>query len=143
MNYSYIMDIEKLILFQKTYDFLLWLYNLIQHLPKRHKPVLGRYLEESGLSLLLLTINANKAVGRKRQALQQEISDELDRLRILLRLTKDLRFMSIKQYTYVAEKLNELGKILFGWKNVRTTTVKNKDVENKRVAKTNDNLPLF
>lgn len=132
------MDIEKLILFQKTYDFLLWLYLLIQHIPKRHKTVLGKFLEESGLKLLLLTINANKAMGRRRRSLQQEISDELDRLRILIRLTKDLRFMSINQYAYAAEKLNELGKILSGWKNVKERFVKN-----KVVAKDNNNLTLF
>lgn len=137
------MNVEKLVLFQRTYDFLLWLYFLIQHLPKRHKTVLGRFLEESGISLLLLTINANKKTGRRRRALQEELSDELDRLRILIRLTKDLRFMSIKQYGFAAEKLNEIGKILFGWsKSSRNTEYKNVP-QKKALAKPPENLRLF
>ena len=55
--------------------------------------------------------------------MQLQISDELDKLRILIRLTKDLRFMSVAQYQHAAERINEIGKILYGWinsnKNVR------------------------
>ena len=43
------------------------------------------------------------------------MSDELDKLRIPIRLTKDLHFMSITQYQHAAEKINEIGKILYGW----------------------------
>lgn len=137
------MEVEKLILFQKVYDFLVWLYNLIQHLPKRHKNVLGKYLEESGLNLLLLTINANKAAKRRRLRLQKQISDGLDRLRILIRLTKDLRFMSIKQYSFAADKLNEIGKILYGWSRVETK-VRVKDAAQKRkLVDKYENLRLF
>jgi len=41
-------------------------------------------------------IKANKARGQSRLPLQLQVSDELDCLRILVRLTKDLRFMSVK-----------------------------------------------
>jgi len=54
------MGIEKLVIFQKIYDFLLWLYPLINRIPKSHRLVLGKHLEELGLSLLLLSIQANK-----------------------------------------------------------------------------------
>ncbi len=137
------MDVEKLILFQKTYDFLIWLYFLVQHLPKRHKPVLGKHLEESGISLLLLIINANKATGRRRQTLQKEISDKLVELRILIRLTKDLRFVSIQQYVFAAEKLNEIGKILFGWSHTVQTDGQKNSSSKKPLANKCENLQLF
>jgi hypothetical protein len=105
---------DKLILFQKIYDLILWLFPLINRIPKYHKTVLGRQIEELGLSMLLLTLSANRARGTKRKKLQLALSDELDKLRILLRLTKDLRFMSIKQYSYSARLTNEIGKILYG-----------------------------
>lgn len=106
---------EKFILFQKTYDFLLWFYPIINRIPKSHRLVLGRKLEELVISLLLLLIKANKARNQERKLLQLQISDELDCLRIFVRLTKDLRLMSIKQYTTAAEKLNEIGQMLSGW----------------------------
>jgi len=117
------MGIEKLVIFQKIYDFLLWLYPLINRIPKSHRLVLGKHLEELSLSLLLLSIQANKIRGESKKPMQLQISDELDKLRILIRLTKDLRFMSVAQYQHAAERINEIGKILYGWinsnKNVR------------------------
>jgi hypothetical protein len=109
---------EKFVLYQKTYDFLLWLYPIINRIPKSHRLVLGRHLEELGISLLLLVIKANTARGQSRLSLQLQVSDELDCLRILVRLTKDLRFMSVKQYTTGAEKVNEIGRMLNAWMKV-------------------------
>jgi len=109
---------EKFVLYQKTYDFLLWLYPIINRIPKSHRLVLGRHLEELGISLLLLVIKANKARGQSRLSLQLQVSDELDCLRILVRLTKDLRFMSVKQYTTGAKKVNEIGRMLNAWMKV-------------------------
>jgi len=129
------MSVEKLVLFQKSYDFLLWLYPLVSRLPKHHRAVLGRQIEELGLSILLHILSANIARGIKRKAIQLLISEELDKLRILIRLTKDLRFISIKQYTYAAEKVNEIGKILSGWMQVLPSKV--------ALAKTDTNMTLF
>ncbi|MBT3249998.1 MAG: diversity-generating retroelement protein Avd [Candidatus Jacksonbacteria bacterium] len=106
---------EKFILHQKTYDFVLWLYPIINRLPKNHRQILGKKLEEEGLSLLVSLINANNARGIERDSFQKLSSNELDLLRILLRLTKDLRLMSVKQYLLGSEKLNEIGRMLNCW----------------------------
>jgi len=107
----------KLLIFQKTYDFTLWFYPIINRIPKSHRLVLGRQMEELTLTLLILIIKANKARDHKRLEIQRQISDEIDCLRILIRLTKDLRFMSITQYQHAVKKLNEIGKMLYGWTN--------------------------
>ena len=128
---------KKLILFQKSYDLLLWLYPVVNRIPKFHKTILGRQIEELGLSILLHIQAANKTRGAQRKEIQLVISDELDKLRILIRLTKDLRFMSIKQYEHGAEKINEVGKILSGW--MRST----RDLDHKVVANDTENMSLF
>lgn len=109
------MAIEKFILHQKTYDFILYLYPIINRLPKNHRLILGRRLEELALSLLMFLMKANKARGIERKSLQTEASDTLDYLRIMVRLTKDTRLMSVKQYLMTVEKLNEIGRMLSGW----------------------------
>ena len=51
----------------------------------------------------------------------KRISVELDKLRILIRLSKDLKFINVKQYGFAAGKINEIGKMLGGWlKSSRT-----------------------
>lgn len=106
---------EKFILHQKTYDFVLWLYPIVNRLPKNHRQILGKKLEDEGLSLLVNLINANNNRGAERGSFQNLSSNELDLLRILLRLTKDLRLMSVKQYIFGSEKLNEIGRMLSCW----------------------------
>jgi len=106
---------NQLLIFQKTYDFFLWFFPYINRIPKFHRLILGRRLEKVSLSLLVLVIRANKTSGNERIILQQKISDELDILRILIRLTKDLKFISVKQYALAAEKINEIGRMLTGW----------------------------
>ena len=109
---------EKLLIFQKTYDLLLLLYPVINRIPKSHRLVLGKELEELGIALLVTTVKANKVRGQERTSLQLQISDDLDSIRILIRLTKDLRLMSIKQYAMGAEKINEIGRMLNSWMKV-------------------------
>lgn len=112
------MATEKLILFQKSYDFLLWLFNLINCVPKSHKIILGQKIENIGLQILTNIISANKAKDAERLNLQEEISTNLDTLRILIRLCKDLHFISVKQYTYAAKNINEIAKIHNSWMKV-------------------------
>jgi hypothetical protein len=90
-------------------------YPIINHIPKSHRLILGKHLEELCIVLLMLIIKANKERGSNRINLQTEISDDLDKLRILVRLSKDLKFISIKQYTLQIKKLNEIGKMVYSW----------------------------
>ncbi|MCX6726428.1 MAG: diversity-generating retroelement protein Avd [Candidatus Shapirobacteria bacterium] len=106
---------EKFVLHQKTYDFILWLYPIINRLPKNHCLIIGKTLEELAVSLLLVLMKANKSRGTDRERFQEEASNTLDYLYIMIRLTKDIRLMSVKQYTASAEKLNEIGRMLTGW----------------------------
>lgn len=106
---------EKFILHQKTYDFVLWLYPIINRLPKNHRQILGKELEKESLQLLINLIKANNTRGHERTVFQKISSDKLDLLRILLRLSKDLRLMSVKQYVLSTEKLNEIGRMLNCW----------------------------
>ncbi len=111
------MGTEKLILFQKFYDFNLWLYHLINYIPKSHKIILGQKIEDVAVQTLVQIVYANKARNTERLNLQEKISTNLDTLRILIRLSKDLHFISIKQYTYAAKNINEIAKIHRAWMN--------------------------
>ena len=112
------MTSDNLVIFQKIYDFVLLIYPIINHIPKSHRMVLGRHLGDNCIRLLLLVTKANKTRDVSRKILQDEISDSLDSLRILIRLTKDLKFLSISQYALLAKNLNEIGKMVYCWSKV-------------------------
>ncbi|MDP1629329.1 MAG: diversity-generating retroelement protein Avd [bacterium] len=100
-------------IFHKTYELVLWLYPAVNKFPKSQRFVLGQRIEQKILRFLELVIEANYARDKKEYLARAGI--ELDVLRILIRLTKDLNFLSVRQYEFVSDYLNEIGKMLGGW----------------------------
>lgn len=104
---------EQLPIFEKTYQIILWLYPTINRFPKSQRFVLGQQIESTALSILTGIIAANGE--RDKVPSLKRVSASLDTLRILIRLAKDLKFISVKQYVFAAERVNEIGKMLGGW----------------------------
>lgn len=105
--------LEELTIFQKTYDLILWLFPAVNKFPKSQRFVLGQRIEDSILEFLRLMIRAN--ASRNKLPILADASVELDQLRILIRLSKDLKFISINQYGFVSKMINEIGRMLGGW----------------------------
>jgi four helix bundle protein len=105
--------LDDLIIFQKTYDLILWIFPMINRFPKKQRFVLGQQIENELLEIIEDIILANNE--RSKIEILKRISVRLDTLRVLVRLAKDLRFLSIKQYGNAALKINEIGKLLSGW----------------------------
>jgi hypothetical protein len=105
--------LDDLIIYQKTYDFMLWLHPVVNRFPKAQRFVLGQRIENTTLDLLHWMIVANRE--RDKSVPLERASVGLDELRALIRLAKDLHFITMKQYETAAEKMNEIGKLLYGW----------------------------
>ena len=110
--------LQDLVIFEKVYQLVRWLYPTIQKFPKSQRFVLGQQIENISLDVLRGIIRAN--ASRTKLPILYEASVDLDTLRILLRLAKDLKFLSIRQYAFAAELVNEVGKLLGGW--IRSNT---------------------
>ena len=104
-----------LIVFQKAYDLALWLYPIVGRFPKNQRFVLGEQIENGMIDILQEIIEANKENGLKRGEKLKQISIDLDKLMILFRVAKDLKFVNIKKYGFFAEKTVEIGNLLGGW----------------------------
>ncbi|MEX0877356.1 MAG: diversity-generating retroelement protein Avd [Candidatus Spechtbacterales bacterium] len=107
------MSLDNLSIFEKTYELILWLYPTVNKFPKSQRFVLGQQIENTILNILQKIIEANQE--RNKLIHLKQISVELDKLRVLTRLAKDLKFISVKQYQFAAENINEIGKMLGGW----------------------------
>ena len=105
--------LDDLIIYQKTYDFMLWLHPVVNKFPKGQRFILGQRVELKTLDLIHSMIVANAM--RDKFLILQQASIELDELRLLIRLSKDLHFINVKQYGVAAEKMNEIGRLLSGW----------------------------
>jgi len=106
--------ISDLIVFQKTYDFLLWVKPTVQRFAKVHKYSLGAELERETVQLLRQIIRANMHKTEKRDRIA-ECFVNYETIKIFVRLGKDYKLLSNKQYEFAAVQLNEIGRLLGGW----------------------------
>jgi len=105
-------------IFVKTYDLLLWLLGRTARFPKNERFRLAKRLEETAFSFHDLLLQAGRLPVKRRRdkrRLLLRADLELDRLRLTVRLCRDLKLLSFRQYEYCAERLVELGRLLGGW----------------------------
>ena len=104
---------NNLIIYQKIYDLVLYTFPIIGRFPKSQKFVLGQQIENCLLEIGKLIIYANKLKDKKFKL--YEIDIELEKLRFLIRLAKDLKFISIDRYGNFCKLVDEVGRLLGGW----------------------------
>lgn len=107
-------DMKELVLYQKHYDLMLYALPLVNRFPASQRFILGQKIECCMLDIACLIIRANKS-RQYRKARLFDIDTELEQLRMLVRLAKDLGYLSIKRYGLFCERTDEIGKILGGW----------------------------
>jgi hypothetical protein len=98
----------------KVYDFVLWLVQKVENFPRGYKFTVGDRLTAQGLDLMTTLVEA--AYSRDKEDLLQHANRKINSTRYLLRLAKDLKLMSIDSYGFSAEKLDEIGRMVGGWR---------------------------
>ncbi len=126
------MSIKDLVLFQKTYDYFLWIFPLINKFPKNQRFVLGQDMEREILTLIKL-IHYFQKTSEKRQYILERISLHIDMMAIHIRLAKDLHFISVRHYGMGCDKINELGRLVTGLKKYIHTSHASKTKEHVMV----------
>jgi len=102
-----------LIIYQKHYDLLLYSFPIIGRFPREQRFVLGQQIENAMLDIGQTIVHANKLRNKKEKLYELDIA--LEKLRFLIRLSKDLKMMSVSKYGHHCERIDEIGKLLGGW----------------------------
>ena len=97
----------------KAYDFTQWLLPRVQDFPRSSRFILGDRLIATMLDILEGLVEASHRCDKR--AVLEEVRAKLDRLRMLIRLSKDLKLLNLKRYEHAAEAVTELGAMLGGW----------------------------
>ncbi len=103
-----------LILFEKWMDTTRWLMGVTQNFPKRLRHTMTDRID--GLAITILERLTSAAYSPRPAALLAESDDALARLRVLLRLSHELRVLSHGDYARAAERVDEAGRMLGGWR---------------------------
>ena len=97
----------------RTYDLLLWVIPQLEKFPKSQRFLLGERIETLLLDIMDLIIHA--VYTRDKTSFLKEANLQIEKLRYLIRLVKDLKYLGIRRYEYVSKCLNEIGSEIGGW----------------------------
>ena len=103
---------EKLVLYQKIYDFLLYIYPVVAKFPKHEKFTLQTQIKNSVIDLQRQVIKANKSSTKKSHLYEADV--KLEEFKMLIRLAHDLRYINPRQYGVISGKIAEIGRLLGG-----------------------------
>ena len=98
---------------EAMYQFLLWLIPTIDKFPRSQKFVLGDRIEAAALDVLDALIAATYTRGR--DAMLTNANLGLERLRVFMRLSRELRLIDGRRYEHAARGLDDVGRLVGGW----------------------------
>jgi len=101
-------------IFSKTFDLLAWLIPATMKFPKSQRFVLAQRVQAAAFNFYEAITAAGVTKNNARYLEQADI--ELQRLRLYLRLSHQLAFLSLGQYEHVSRLVVEIGKLLGGWR---------------------------
>ena len=104
---------EELKIKQKFEDIIKYLYIALRQFPKSEKFTLAADIKRSAFKILELIIRCNMAKDKRK--ILKSIDVELEILRSLTRLSKELNFLPFNKYENISKNLVEFGRMLGGW----------------------------
>ena len=109
---------QEMPIFTRTFDFLTWLLPITNNFPRAHRHTATRRLLDAAFDLREHLEAANHRMGAERLRLLKLADEDLDNLRLYLRLAARWDWLSPGQYRHVAAMVTEIGKLLGGWTKV-------------------------
>ena len=106
-------ETEPAIVVQKAYDWALWIIPKVEKFPKSYRFSIGQSLVSASIELLMNLVDATYQV-RNSGSLGAAVR-EVNRIRYLMRLAKDLRVVNIAGHEFSSKALDEVGRMAGGW----------------------------
>ena len=101
-------------IFTRTYDLLRWLIPLTVKFPRTQRFVLATRVQETALRFQERLIEA----GRSQQPapILAQADTDLVKLRLYMRLCRDLELIKFNQYEHGQRLVDEIGRLMGGWR---------------------------
>ena len=104
---------EPTVVVQKAYDWALWIIPKVEKFPKSYRFSLGQNLVAASIELLMNLVDATYQ-ARNAGSLAAAVR-EVNRIRYLVRLAKDLRAINLPGHEFASKAMDEVGRMAGGW----------------------------
>jgi hypothetical protein len=88
--------------------------DLTRRYPKHLRPTLGKRLDDHWITALIIVSKIRYSQPQRRLDYIHDFNENINTIRILIRLSKSREAISNRSYQYVNEKLDEIGRMLHG-----------------------------
>ncbi len=125
---------EHLPIYKRSYDLCLYLEQVVRNFSRYHKYTLGSDLRDGARRALKLVVRAN--ARREKVSVLLELREDLEELKVLLRLGQDVKaFANFKSFQHAITLVVEIAKQNEGWlKSQRQGRGRNQQVICPRLA---------
>jgi four helix bundle protein len=104
---------DTLPVYKVSYDFLLDLFKFTKNFDREYKYTLGEDLKRETTEMIANIYRANSSQSRR--PLLQSARENLEVVRLYLRLIKDLKQISLGKFVTLNEKIESVSKQLSAW----------------------------
>ena len=101
--------------YKDTYQLILKIFEITKEFSKEYKYTLGQDMKRDALQLIRSIYRANKHKNRAEHL--EVFLDELELLKLEIRLCVDMKLLPIRKQAQFSELLDRIGKQVTGWRN--------------------------
>jgi hypothetical protein len=105
---------HQLPIYKVTYDLLGLVVDVVKNMPRDFKQSVGGAIRDECVKITVLVFRAN--VSEDKVPHLTELLERLQVAELLLRLSRDKRFVSIRQYAAAVKLTDNIGKQASGWR---------------------------
>lgn len=105
---------DNLSVYRASYDLLVELFRFTKNFSREYKFTLGENIKKETVEMITNIYRANSSfLGRKEKI--QSARENVETIRLFLRLLKDLRQVDLKKFVFLNEKIESVSRQLTGW----------------------------
>lgn len=105
---------DQLMIYKQAYDLTVNLMPLTKNMDRGYKFTLGERINNASVEMLLCVYRINTS-RENRERYFVSAREQVELVRLLLRLMKDLRLVSLNRFTRLNENVESISKQLAGW----------------------------
>lgn len=99
--------------YKDTYDLLIKVFDAVKHYRREYKYNLGDKIKQEVLDVMMCIYRSN--VSQQKASYLQTAREHLEILKILLRLSKDLKLINIETHALLMQKTEVISKQITQW----------------------------
>lgn len=107
------VNYDNLPVYKASYDLLVEIFQFSKNFNKEYKYTVGEKLKNETLEMIMNIYRANSHEYKK--DLLQTARENIEVIKLLLRLVKDLKQINLNKFVEINEKIENVSKQLAGW----------------------------